>query len=555
MRKIGILTRNELIKQYKKVGTKVILILILISTLAIPGAIKFIREKESNDNFYIKNYKSQLEYLDMDSKNLEKEGNTKFNQLLKVIRNKEKEKLNMLIDSDISYEDWRAESASQWFENEVSAISMQAILDGYEIKDIPDYYFGPEKLQSYYDMSKEELKAELDTIKNSNSKLKDGIVKNDFMSYLDVSIKSMKESIKNQKDAIKVMEEAIKADPKKAELKTALESANNQLKATEGRLEATEYRYNNKIPYDNKEWKSNTIRDIGFKYDSQKEPMLDEENFNQQYSHEISKGITYEAYKKDFQERQQKTKEAIELDWYSLKNDIPQLQFKTDARSSVDQIYLMYVSVVIVLSIIIAGGIVSSEFSTGTVRLLMIRPVSRWKFLFSKLMAVLIIGYTTLILSVALLVISSGITYGFEGFSTNVISFVGGAIVEKNYIVSIIPKLLFSSISLIFIIAVAITLSTITRNTALSVGLTMMMYLGSSAVTLMLTGLNMKWVTKTIFPYMNLSSFYDRSVTVEMIKQQLGVTLDPNFGAAYLSIAAGILLVISFVAFVKRDVK
>ena len=185
----------------------------------------------------------------------------------------------------------------------------------------------------------------------------------------------------------------------------------------------------------------------------------------------------------------------------------------------------------------------------------MIRPVSRWKFLFSKLMAVLIVGYTTLILSVGMLIISSGITYGFKGFGTNVISFVGGSIVEKNYIASIIPKLMFSSISLIFIIAVAITLSTITRNTALSVGLTMMMYLGSSPATLMLTGLNMKWVTKTIFPYMNLSNFYGDSIIVGMIKQQFGVNLDPNFGAAYLLIFAAILLAISFISFVKRDVK
>ena len=53
MRKIGILTKNELIKKYKKVGTKVILILILISALAIPGAIKFISEKERNSNSYL----------------------------------------------------------------------------------------------------------------------------------------------------------------------------------------------------------------------------------------------------------------------------------------------------------------------------------------------------------------------------------------------------------------------------------------------------------------------------------------------------------------------
>lgn len=554
MRKIGILTKNELIKQYKKVGTKVILILILISALAIPGAIKFISEKERNSNFYIEHYKSQLEYLDMDNKNLEKEGNTRHNQILKSIRNKEKEKLNILIDNNISYDDWRSDSVNQWFENEVSMITIQAILDGYETKDIPDY-FGAEKIQAFSAMSKEELQEELKILNNSNPKLKDGIVKNDFMSYLDANIKSMKESVNKQKENIKTMEDAIKADPKKSDLKAVLESAKAQLKATEGRLEATEYRYNNKIAYDNNDWKSNTIKDIGFKYDSQMEAMLDEERFNQQYSYQISKGMTYETYKKDFEDKQKKIKEDIELNWYSLKNEVPQIKFQKDARSSVDQLYLMYVSVIIVIAIIIAGGIVSSEFSTGTVRLLMIRPVSRWKFLLSKLMAVLIVGYTTLILSVGMLIISSGITYGFKGFGTNVISFVGGSIVEKNYIASIIPKLMFSSISLIFIIAVAITLSTITRNTALSVGLTMMMYLGSSPATLMLTGLNMKWVTKTIFPYMNLSNFYGDSIIVGMIKQQFGVNLDPNFGAAYLLIFAAILLTISFISFVKRDVK
>ncbi|MDY4950177.1 MAG: ABC transporter permease [Clostridium cadaveris] len=554
MRKIGILTKNELIKQYKKVGTKVILILILISALAIPGAIKFISEKERNSNSYIEHYKSQLEYLDMDNKNLEKEGNTKNNQLLKAIRSKEKEKLNILIDNNISYDDWRSDSVNQWFENEVSIITIQAILDGHETKDIPDY-FGSEKIQIFSSMSKEELQEELKILNKSNPKLKDGIVKNDFMSYLDANIKSMKESVNKQKENIKTMEDAIKADPKKNDLKAVLESAKAQLKATEGRLEATQYRYNNKIAYDNNDWKSNTIKDIGFKYDSQMEAMLDEERFNQQYSHQISRGMTYETYKKDFEDKQKKIKEEIELNWYSLKNEVPQIKFQKDARSSVDQLYLMYVSVIIVVSIIIAGGIVSSEFSTGTVRLLMIRPVSRWKFLFSKLMAVLIVGYTTLILSVGMLIISSGITYGFKGFGTNVISFVGGSIVEKNYIASIIPKLMFSSISLIFIIAVAITLSTITRNTALSVGLTMMMYLGSSPSTLMLTGLNMKWVTKTIFPYMNLSNFYGDSIIVGMIKQQFGVNLDPNFGAAYLLIFAAILLAISFISFVKRDVK
>lgn len=44
---------------------------------------------------------------------------------------------------------------------------------------------------------------------------------------------------------------------------------------------------------------------------------------------------------------------------------------------------------VCIMGIIVAGGILSIEFSEGTIKLLMIRPIRRWKILFSKYVAVI----------------------------------------------------------------------------------------------------------------------------------------------------------------------
>lgn len=58
---------------------------------------------------------------------------------------------------------------------------------------------------------------------------------------------------------------------------------------------------------------------------------------------------------------------------------------------------------------VIASDLVSSEYSLGTVKLLLTRPVKRWKILLSK--------YITLILAVSLIIaIAGALSYGISGF-------------------------------------------------------------------------------------------------------------------------------------------
>ena len=50
-------------------------------------------------------------------------------------------------------------------------------------------------------------------------------------------------------------------------------------------------------------------------------------------------------------------------------------------------------SIVVLLTVIVAAGIVASEFSQGTIKMLLSRPVKRWKILTSKYLTVILIRH------------------------------------------------------------------------------------------------------------------------------------------------------------------
>lgn len=551
MRKVCGLIKNELIKQYKKISVKVIVVLILLASIMLPVALNFLRNR-NQENWYIDGYNQDIQWKQTEITNIDTSKKNK--DIQKKLYEEDIKMIQTLIDNNVSWDDWRHEVARQARTKSKEAIILSGMAEGLAGEELFSniHEFDISMFNEYMNMDKDELEKAIDSKNKESKELYDSVIKNDYLVYLEKSIKSSKEEIKNIESTIKTSEEEVKKNPDNKNLVAELENSKFQLEALEERLKATEYRYNNKVPYDNKDWKNNTIRDIAYNIEEKNERLLGETEFTQSNSERVAKGYTYEQYKKDYEDRIKSIEQAIDLDWYSLENNISQIKFDNDIRNSVDTTYLMYVSIAIILCIIIGGGIVSSEYSTGTVRLLMIRPVSRWKILLSKLISVFIIGYGVLLTTVVLNIISSGIINGFGGLATKVISFSGDKIVEQSFIISIIPKLLFSSISLIFIIALVFAISTIIKNTALAVGLTTVAYLGSSIATMIMAGLGMKWVGKTILPYMNLSTFITDPNYAERFND---IVLNPTMGAIQLLVFATILTIASFLVFEKRDVK
>lgn len=555
MGKIFALIKNEWIKQYKKVSIKVILILIIIASFAAPFVLKYFNN--SNDmKWTVDNYKHNIEWKQMEQDGLATEA--KNYEINKKIIQLDIDMYNLKIDEKISWNDWRDQVLSEAVLNLKTIEILNGIKSGIPVNELLNgiYDFDHAYLEQFYSMSKEELEKEIETLSKKANDSYSVVKENNYMSYLSEVIKNSEKEIEENKKTLTVMNEELTKNKDDEKLKKQIDMTSNSIKSMEETLAANKYRYDNNIEYDSNSWKHNTIEDVIASINVKGEELLNEEQFKQQFSYEINRNnYTYEKYKADRDARIAKAESDLKLDWYSLENNIPQVQYSNDARKSLQSTYIIYVNIAIILCIIIGGGIVSSEYSTGTVRLLMIRPVSRWKILLSKLVSVLMVGYGAMFVALLINIVSSGIAFSFKDLSIPIIALKEGAIVHQNFILSLMPNFLFVSISLIFIIAVVFTLSTVIKNTALAVGLTMVGFLGSMPATIVGGQLGMLWLDKTFIPYVNLTSYIDGgSFMIQQLKQA-GMNLSATSGSIQLIILSVILIGISFVVFSKRDVK
>ncbi|OIJ19189.1 hypothetical protein BKP45_13580 [Anaerobacillus alkalidiazotrophicus] len=112
------------------------------------------------------------------------------------------------------------------------------------------------------------------------------------------------------------------------------------------------------------------------------------------------------------------------------------------------------------LCIIIAGDIVSSEFSTGTIKLILIRPASRLKILLTKYVSVLL--FIVVVVSVHLL---SSMIFGGIFFFNSIVA------LDPSLIMNIILRYGFGFIEIVVVCSLAMMLSVVTRSSVFSVSI------------------------------------------------------------------------------------
>ncbi len=185
-----------------------------------------------------------------------------------------------------------------------------------------------------------------------------------------------------------------------------------------------------------------------------------------------------------------------------------------------------------IFSVIIAGDIVSSEFGWGTIKLLLIRPISRSKVLLGKYIAVLIF---VLFFLVTLFIFS---------YLFGLIFFSGGdsALTLKDVLI----EYAYNLPDLIMGFTIAFMISTIFRSSALSIGLSIfLMTVGASLVVGLLSQYD--WAKYILFLNTNLKQYADGGRPIIE-----GMTM--SFSITMLVIYYVMFMVLSFWIFNKRDV-
>lgn len=561
MMKIFRLTYNELVKQFKKLSIKIIFALILISAMILPAVINKIPQNYQYSNALESN-KYMLQQAEQNIEELSKDKTEKGKILLKYATI-EKEQRQLFVDYKIGFDDWRSDEVEAYRVAADELAAIEFVLNGYNQDVIVEHLQGVDqnKIQEYYKMTlekKKEVEAKYTALKQ---RALDIIANNDYLAHTEDEIKRKNEYIAlNQKyideyEKLKAKNPTKKEDIEKLEAleKEAINAAES-IKYFNIDNAIMQFRLDNKINYDASNWKNNSIETVEKEIADFRLRLLTEKEYAAS-ANQLEYSMTYDEYVKNYNETNNKRVNKIKEVWYGLENNIPDLNDIRDARSVLDSTYEIYIILAVIMVIIIGGGIVATEFSKGTIRLLLIRPVSRWKILLSKLLAVLIVGFSIVILGIGMLYVSTGVVFGMDTYNTPLLETVGINIKQVSFMSYLIPKILLSCSSLIFIISLVFAVSTLAKNTALAVAISMVLYLGIAPATDLLISMKQTWIVNTLLPYINSSYLRLMPSGQQMLSESFGMSMNFESGAVQLLIVSAVLLIVTFIVFIKKDVK
>ncbi|HYK71624.1 MAG TPA: ABC transporter permease [Pseudoneobacillus sp.] len=203
------------------------------------------------------------------------------------------------------------------------------------------------------------------------------------------------------------------------------------------------------------------------------------------------------------------------------------------------------VGVVTLFTIIIAGGSVASEFSWGTIKLLLIRPVNRSKILLSKYISTFIFALITLLILFVLSFIVGAVLFGFDTIGNPHLSYHAGKVVESNMFWHAIQVYGLACVSLLMMVTFAFMISTIFRSSSLSIGIAIfLMFTGTQVTGLLATKFD--WAKYILFANTDLTRYIDGIPLVE------GMTM--AFSVVMLILYFVVFNSLTWFIFKKRDV-
>jgi ABC-2 type transport system permease protein len=237
---------------------------------------------------------------------------------------------------------------------------------------------------------------------------------------------------------------------------------------------------------------------------------------------------------------------------YYLDHDInPQTpNAVTFTRTFMDNSVTLFIPLMVLA---IASDLVSSERSTGTIKMLLTRPVRRWRILFSKLVTLTLYVSLIVITTAALCYLISGLVFGYGGWGAPV--FVGfqvqGAEVDTTGVHAVTQGvyLLMQSgliwFSAMVVSIIALMISVLVRSTAASF-VTMMATIIAGTI---LANMASSWKSAKYLFNVNLEiSSYLRGTPPPVEGMTLG------FSLAILTIWGAAALIVSFSVFTKQDI-
>lgn len=201
----------------------------------------------------------------------------------------------------------------------------------------------------------------------------------------------------------------------------------------------------------------------------------------------------------------------------------------------------------------IASDLVSGERSGGTIKMLLTRPVLRWKILASKFIALLLFVSLIIVITMAMSYLISGFVFGYGGWDMPVLTGfqVEGTDVNTAYVHTIDQWLFLimqgglAWFSVMTVACLALMVSVLVRSTAASI----VVMMASIIAGLILANIASSWESAKYLFMVNLDLPNYLSGQLPPIE---GMTLP--FSMTVLAIWALGSLIVSFTVFTKQDI-
>jgi ABC-2 type transport system permease protein len=230
----------------------------------------------------------------------------------------------------------------------------------------------------------------------------------------------------------------------------------------------------------------------------------------------------------------------IAIAQYRLDNGVPPFEYTSMQQNILDA--HMMLSIVTLFTVIVGAGIVASEFSQGTIKMLLTRPVKRWKILTSKYITTMIYAILLAIVTLLASALAGLIFYG-AGDGTFLV-WNGSEVAEGSYWLEAFKLSALSFASVWIIGTFAFMLGTVFRSSSLAIGLSIFLMFTGIQIVFLLS--NYEIVKYYLFTHTDLTQFYTGFMPVPDITM--------TFSIIVLIVYFLVFMAISYWTFGRRDV-
>ncbi len=379
----------------------------------------------------------------------------------------------------------------------------------------------------------------------------------DYTIYAEMQREDYNLSIKNNQERIEQLEKDIIENPAQEEnISEEIKRLNESIEVINTiSLPQLDFRLANGIINNDGSWQDSVLNEIENLHwrISNASDVYEEQEFEENMWMTEQYG-TYQDYLKAMEVEKQKYVTDLFIAESSLAANEPDMSFVNDgARNEFyNNFFPTGTMLVAVFAMLVGGWCLASEFQNGTVRLMMIRPRTRLKILFSRYLAGLSIVFVLFLAIAIAILVYSGFIGGFSDFFYPNYSATG----PVNFFVQMIGDFFTVFVSVTFLYTVAFMISGVIRNTAVAIIIPTVMYVGA------MVGMNIlayqpaiDFLAYTPAPYLLLQDYInpsDYGYVAQFI--QKGVPISITLGVAVLVISAVICLAIVSYVFKKRDI-